>query len=683
MSDFSWPSAEAREDAFLSRGLAALAVQIQQPCGASEAARAVFDGRDDHGLDAIAVEMQGDSARITLVQAKWSRKGRARFGEDDVRNMFDGLERILEREFDSFNSRFQRHVKLLEQALDSAAPKITLVPALLRAETLNPDVRALLERKRDQLNYAGEMVDYEVLDLRDFVRAVLGDSAAAKIKLVARLENYGREAEPYNAFFGTMTAEDVASWYSDHGRALFARNIRDSLDLTDVNVKIRNTLLDSPEHFWYFSNGITLLCDSIRKSGSGRPGGVGDFHLTGASVVNGAQTVTAIHRAYTSDIEKAGHGRVLVRLISLEDCPPGFGDQVTTSTNTQNPIEDRDFKALDEVQITLQEDFAHRLHLVYAIKRSGQHIDEAKGCSMTEAAVALAATHSDARFAAKAKRDISALWADGTYQALFPPRLDAYSVWRKVQVMRAVRARLKELSEGLIRRATAMASYGDLLITHVVFRQLDTARISEPDTDWDAQLTRATELTEDALSWVMNSIDAEYGPKSQVLPAMRNDERIRRVAQRAALGMLSKGPIPTPRLEYLVLSTVAPGRGRNVDAVRTLVEAGRIEDGTVLEFRPVTRPERRDMAEWLDEDPARLRAVWRNTMTKQLQWQADGKTYSASGLVKMMRREASGVDQQVQGTRHWHVPGEGSLADLAAKVRAESGLDVGDEDEYV
>ncbi|TDD34713.1 hypothetical protein E1287_16050 [Actinomadura sp. KC06] len=34
-----------------------------------------------------------------------------------------------------------------------------------------------------------------------------------------------------------------------------------------------------------------------------------------------------------------------------------------TGTNTQNPIEDRDFKALDDIQITLQQDFAHRLHL--------------------------------------------------------------------------------------------------------------------------------------------------------------------------------------------------------------------------------------------------------------------------------------------------------------------------------
>lgn len=667
-------------DAFLSRGLAALAVQIQRACGNAEAARSVFDGTDDHGLDAIAVDVREDAARIVLVQAKWSSRGRpASFGEAEVHKMLEGLDMILEREFDLFNARFQRHAPALEQALDMPSPKITLVPALMRAEPLDSGVRGLLEKKIKKLNYAEEMVEYEVLDLRDFRKEILGAAAAPKIKLLARLHNFGREAEPYNAFFGSMTVEDIAEWYTEHGRGLFARNIRDSLDVTDVNVKIRNTLLEHPENFWYFSNGITLLCDTIKKTGTGRPGGVGDFHLTGASVVNGAQTVTAVHKAVTADGEKAAEGRVLVRLISLEGCPPGFGDQVTTSTNTQNPIENRDFKSLDDVQITLREDFAHSLGRTYVIKRGEPRPDEDKGCSITEAAVALAAIHPNAELAAVAKRDTSALFEDETYRSLFQKDITAYRVWRSVLLLRTVRARLRELRERLRGRAAAIASYGDLLITHMVFQRLTTRSIDDPEFDWNAQLSQATDLTETALGWVMSSIDAEYGPTSQVFAAMRNAERMRRVANRAARGMASGAQ---PSALNLTLQTADPdGRGRQVDAVRTLVRAERIPDGTILEFRPVTRPERREMTAWLEEEPARGQATWRNTPNNPLEWKADGELYSPSGLVRKMRRDASGHDQNVQGTLHWHVPGEGSLADLAAKVRAEEGLDVGDEDE--
>jgi hypothetical protein len=118
---------------------------------------------------------------------------------------------------------------------------------------------------------------------------------------------------------------------------------------------------------------------------------------------------------------------------------------------------------------------------------------------------------------------------------------------------------------------------------------------------------------------------------------------------------------------------------RQVDAVKTIVAAKRISDGTVLEFRPVSRPERREMAEWLSEDPNRSLAVWRNSGKDQLQWQADHQWYSPSGLVRKMRRLASGKNQAAQGTKHWHVPDEGPLAEIAAKLRLDQGLEVGEQ----
>ncbi|MEV0701820.1 AIPR family protein [Saccharopolyspora sp. NPDC050389] len=676
LTDQRWPTEQHREDARLSRSLAALAAQIEHPCSGAVAAQAVFDGQDDRGLDAIAIELRSAQPRISLVQAKWNHQGKAKFSEGDVHKMLRGLDLILNLDFGRFNRRFQRHVPQLERAFDAegGTPKITLVLALMRTEPLNVEVRELLEEEIGKHNQVVEMVDYKILDLRDFHREILGSAAAPKIDARVRLEGFGHESMPYRAMYGTMSVPDIAKLFTEHRRGLFARNIRDALDLTDVNVKIRNTLLEYPEHFWYFSNGITMLCDSIKPVGSSVvPGGVGDFSLKGVSVVNGAQTVSAIHKAFSTNAEKSAKGRVLVRLISLENCPPGFGDQVTTSTNTQNPIEDRDFKSLDAGQIKLREDFALLLHRSYVIKRGEPKPDREHGCSITEAAEALAATHPNAEFAAVAKHDLSALWQDDAYQELFGPSPDAYRVWRCVQLLREVRDRLTELREGLRWRAEAVAGYADLLIAHVVYRQLDTRAIQDPDTDWDAQLARVPTLVEDAFSWVLQAIDKEYGPNSHVIAAVRNTERIERVARTAVRGLVAGHPAPTLAAEYQVTEGDEP-RGRQVDAVKTLVAAGRIPDGTVLEFRPSSRPQRREMTEWLAEDPARGLAVWRNSVSKQLQWQADNGWYSPSGLVRHMRRMASGKDQAAQGPEHWYVPEEGSLGYLADAVRAERGL---------
>lgn len=671
LSDVEGHSEDKRRQHFLTRGLAALAHQVEQPCGDAIAAQAVFDGADDKGLDAVSIDRSPLQPRIRLYQAKWSDGAKGGFGEAEVHKMIEGLDLILELQFSAFNRRFQRHVVGLEQAFDipTGTPKIVLVLALLRTEPLSAGVRALLEKKIAQYNHVEEMVDYKVLDLRDFHRAVLGELATPKIDISVRLEGFGQEPSPYKALYGTMTVPDVADLFTEHRRGLFARNIRDSLDSTDVNVKIRSTLLTEPEHFWYLSNGITMLCESIRPLRKAVPGGVGEFQLSGASVVNGAQTVSAIHKAYTTDAATVERGRVMVRLISLEDCPPGFGDQVTTSTNTQNPIQERDFKSLDPVQITLRDEFASALSLSYVLKRGEPLPEPEHGTSITEVAEALAATHANAEYAALAKRDLSELWQEEVYDKIFGSAPSVYRAWRCVQLLRAVRLRLSELREGFLWRAAAMAGYGDLLVTHVVFQQLTTDRIALSDCAWEVELAKVADLVERSFEWSLQAIDAEYGTASHIIAAVRNAERIQQVASAAIRGMAAGHKPPTLRTGYR-MPTVEE-RGRQVDVVKTLVAAKHIADGAMLEFRPVTRAERRDMADWLMEKPSRSLALWRNTARDQLQWQEDLAWYSPSGLVRKMRQMASGKDGSVQGTLHWHVPDEGSLKDIADNVRAE------------
>lgn len=674
LSDQKRLNEEKLRDAFLSRGLAALAVTTEHEFSDNDAALTVIDGQDDQGLDAIAVGPRSAQTRITLVQSKWNHQGKAKFTEDDARAMLYGLDLIVSKHFEPFNTRFDEHVQeRLEEALDSGMPQITLVLALLRTEPLSAGVAKVLERGIAEYNQVvPDMVNYKIVDLRDAYREIAGFGPTQQINARLRLESLGHEAVPYKAYFGTMEVPGLADLFGTHKGALFAKNIRHALDVSDVNVKIRNTLMETPEHFWYFSNGITILCDRIDPVGILKPGRSAEFDVAGLSVINGAQTVSAIHKAFARDPETVAGGRVLVRLISLENCPPGFGELVTKTTNTQNTIEERDFKSLDGVQAVLREDFALDLSLSYVIRRGEPEPDPNKGCTITEAAEALAATHSNAQFAAYAKRDLAELWKDDAYRELFGSKPSAYRIWRCALLVRAVRERLAERREDLQWRAAAMAAYGDLLITHIVFRCLQTRAIADPDTDWEAELGKVPGLVDDALIWALKAVDREYGPKSQVFAAVRNPERISRIARLAIKGLISDEPAPTLEAEYQVAG--AERKGRRANAASTLAKAGRIPDGTVLRFHPISGPEQAEMTEWIEADPKRSLAVWRNSSTKQLQWQVDMQWYSASTLVKKMRRMASGRDQAAQGSRYWSVPGEGTLDELAERVRAEQGL---------
>ncbi|MFJ7278079.1 AIPR family protein [Kitasatospora sp. NPDC098663] len=679
MSDEPWASEKKRNEKFLSRGVAALAIKRETGCADRDAALSIIDGRDDWGIDAIAVELpaSGQSGRphITLAQAKWSDNATAGFGQSEVDRLFRGLDYLLNLEFNRFNNRIEHHVEALDKALDSGSPKITLLLALVTDTELHPDIRALLDSEVKKRNWAEDMVEWRVLDLRGLYQEILGEHADRKIELEAWVEGVGREENPFTAYYGTLSAADVAEWYETHDRHLFARNIRDSLD-TDVNDKIRATLLQEPENFWYFSNGITLLCDRIRKKGKGSfsPGSGAGFVLEGASVVNGAQTVSAMHRAMQRNPTPASRGRVLVRIISLENCPEGFGDQVTLNTNTQNPIEERDWKSRDPIQTGLRDDFSLSLGRTYVLKRGESEPARESGCTMTEAAIALAATHRSPELGAKAKRDPSLLWEKANYQELFGNALNtapsAHQVWRCIQLVRAVAETLTEQSENLFGRAASTASNGDLLISHIVFQNLNSDGLDNEDKDWNSELAKVPDLVEQALGWLVDTIDKAYGRNSQILTSMRTPERVR-VLSRRVLSAMAAGTSAPDNADYRVEEQVRDKPARSTSAVRLIVKAGRIPVGTTLEFRPVTRPDRQGLSRWLAENPDRARATWGPSMSKPLIWSFDGESYAPSTLVRKMRKEAMDNNQQVQGTLYWHIPGEGSLVDLAAELRAE------------
>ncbi|MDX3091557.1 AIPR family protein [Streptomyces sp. ME02-6978a] len=687
MTDRAKLKPEEEEKAFLSRAVTALAVKHETGWSDREAAAAVIDDYSDRGIDAVAVEERGDRHHITLVQGKWSEKGNAGFGERELGALFRGLDDLMALEFGKFNSRIEAHADALEKALEGPAT-VTLVLALVTGSELHPNIQAELKDGLDKRNWVREMIDSKVLNLRDLYQEILGDQGERKITLETWLEGVGKESVPYEAFYGTVSAAEIADWYRDgNQRHLFARNIRDSLDATDVNNKIRATLLGEPQHFWYFSNGITVLCDRMKKKGRGVfvPGAGAGFILEGASVVNGAQTVSAIAHAVQRNPAAGARGRVLVRLISLEDCPEGFGDRVTVAANTQNAIQERDFKSRDQTQFDLRDDFALSLGLSYVIRRGEPEPARTAGCTMTEAATALAATHRTAEMGARAKRDPSLLWEKDNYRELFGRPPSAFHVWGVVRLLREVRDNLEKLRSDLFGRVASAAGHADLLIAHAIYYALEmravggkSGQTKDQDIDWDARLAEVPLLTAQGLGWFVAIADTAYGDKSQYVTTARTAERVTVVARRLRERLLQSEPAPDYG-DYQITEQAQGKSGAASRAVPLIVEAGRLEEGTRLEFRPVTKRDRQGLPDWIKADPRRGRAVWRNHKTKPLVWEADGEAYAPSPLARLMRGEAMGNHQQVQGTRYWHVPGEGSLSDIAADLRATEELDAGTE----
>lgn len=668
-SDLQRNSEPERERAFLSRAVAATAIRRVTGWEPKACAEAVIDGSDDNGIDAVAVK---DGAQVWLVQAKWSDKGTAGFHTDAARAFVDGLRLLEQRQFDAFNDKLQPFTPLLDSAMGDPNLKINLIIAVVGNDPLSSHTTAILERAVEDHHGHGPMLSYQRMGTGELLRQLREDRTPDPVNVTVKMPKWIHRDIPFPAYQGSVAARDIAGWYDDHGARLFSQNIRQSLGLTRINSGIEKTLTEEPENFWYFNNGITILCDRIEPYYPDRrhPAYPVELRLTHVSVVNGAQTVTSIHKAMQVTPDNVEDADVMVRVISLSDERVDYASKITETTNTQNDVSRRDFIALDETQALIREDFDLTLGKTYVYKRGEADPAPDSGCSVVHAAIALACARRTPELAVRAKRDTDLLWErgdGGAYPRLFGEVPSAFRIWRCVQIQREVGKALDALRRKRLRgRAQDAAQRGDLLITHLVFQLLDLADIDEPGYPLDSVLKSVPDVTESVLSWLIYRVDATYGTTSFLGSTFTNETRCRELARIVPQDVRGGAPVPMLPDNYQPPAQ-QKRRRRRPNVVPTLVNAGIIKDGTPLTYVPYNDPEKRATKDWLAADERRSQVRWQNDRTKPLLWSYDGVAYSASGLVTRIW-ELAGWEEApvaVQGPARWVLDGKHSLWQLA------------------
>ncbi len=670
MDDYEGRQPNERENAFLSRALSAKAARTLTDCTSDEAAASVIDGRDDFGIDAVAFSASG--SELWLIQAKWSDRGKAGFDTAAAHKLVHGLKKLDNRDFDQFNERLQLLADRVRAVLDLPTCKVYMVIAVMGEGQLSAETKAVLEEAAREFGGWGRTIEHRVLNQADFHRAIREDLVPEPITITATMtEGWHSRETPYQAFDGLVCADELAQWYAKNGERLYDRNVRRSLGLTGVNQALVDSLLKDPQGFWYRHNGITVQCDAITQEFFAQRGPSKPVRLTlqNASVVNGAQTVTSAHRAYEKNSEALAEAYVTVRVIAVQGTPDGFAKEITKATNTQNSMERRDFIAIDEVQGRIREDFRLSLDKEYVFKRGEIDPPPASGCSVREAATALACAHPDLVLTVRVKGSTEALWEEGpggAYTRLFGRQPSAYQIWRSVQLMRAVRDALHGVRSTLSGRAGSIADSGALLVTHMIFQRVGTEGIDEPDSGWEAALGDVPAHVEAVLAQLIPLMDHFFGEGSYVTSTFASEQRSRQLVA-GVMQALAEGKDARELAVFQQPDTPKPPRRPNTVAL--LIGQERIPDGTRLSYHP-SPTEEQAIGDWLNADPRRLFATWVNDRKKPLLWEADGERYSPSGLVTHIWRQADWREawSAVQGPKQWGVPGEGTLVEIAEQL---------------
>lgn len=153
----------------------------------------------------------------------------------------------------------------------------------------------------------------------------------------------------------TIEGKELAKIYSSIGLRLFARNIRGYQGNTKVNRGIKTTIEKEPEYFWYYNNGITIVCDEAKKITKGSSDII---KVINAQIINGQQTTRTL-----SEYEN-NKTQVLVKLIELnrnsdqgQERYKKVVSEIVSSTNWQNSIMLSDLKSNDAEQVRIEREF--------------------------------------------------------------------------------------------------------------------------------------------------------------------------------------------------------------------------------------------------------------------------------------------------------------------------------------
>lgn len=162
------------------------------------------------------------------------------------------------------------------------------------------------------------------------------------------LEASSAMTEQYSSYLGVIPGKVLADIYDKYGSKLLEGNVRSFLSTkVAVNKKIRATILNSPEMFFAFNNGISATAMDVQIEATNQ----GKFikFARDFQIINGGQTTASISNARYKDKASLDNIYVQMKLTAIDESTQEESDElirnISRSSNSQNKVSDADFFA--------------------------------------------------------------------------------------------------------------------------------------------------------------------------------------------------------------------------------------------------------------------------------------------------------------------------------------------------
>ncbi|TCI53775.1 hypothetical protein EVJ24_08790 [Exiguobacterium sp. SH1S21] len=226
---------------------------------------------------------------------------------------------------------------------------------ILEVVILTDYLKSSFIKKIDSTIEKDIQVHYSIYDISRM--KLIDDSFNGKEPLIINLkDDFGAEGIPvlpasktddYQAYLCNIPGVLLAKIYNKYQSRLLEGNVRSFLQIKGkVNKGIRNTILNNPEMFFAFNNGIAATAEAIEISQS--KDGLNIIGFTDLQIVNGGQTTASLANAWENDIKLDSREQMkkiyvpmkisVVNQKVAEDLIPN----ISRYANSQNKVSDAD-----------------------------------------------------------------------------------------------------------------------------------------------------------------------------------------------------------------------------------------------------------------------------------------------------------------------------------------------------
>jgi len=350
------------------------------------AVKAITNGSKDKGVDALWID--DNSRAVFIVQGKYRHNSSAKAeSRQDVMGFAHLAHLLRKAEKKVFKNYLNGAESIVSDRMIAARNKLERYGyrLWLYYVTMGKCSIPLSKEAQESGRLASGMACLEILDqkrlkliMRDYLVGLapsiptldLVMEKGQGIVVNGILQRYDAKSKIESWVF-SMQGRAIADLYKAAGMRLFARNIRGFLGESEINKSMGVTLRNEPERFFYYNNGITIICDGAERVGSQ---GKDILRVSNPQVINGQQTT----RTLSNIANQSGKASVLVRVIQIPRAMNNDnGDfdqlisQIVQGTNWQNAIRPSDLIANDRKQVELQREL-RKLGYLYLRKRESK-----------------------------------------------------------------------------------------------------------------------------------------------------------------------------------------------------------------------------------------------------------------------------------------------------------------------